>query len=371
MSSQTNLFEGKLYDGLSSAPIQVQVLWYPDKLIVHQAKEDGTAHTQAWPLAQIKNYQLFSKRLVSVSYGEFPSQKLEVDSEEFAALFKPPLSGVDKLTHNILHSGWMALLGVSVGVLGLLLGIYFYALPWLAEQSVAFVPQEVEVKIGEQLYQSMMQGQEVDSAKTEIANKFLKELDFQTTYPLHVTIIKSDIKNAFAMPGGHMVVYTRLLDDMKSYEELVALLGHEAGHVKHRHTTKNIFRSMSGYFVISVVLGDISGITATVLDNANNLHQLSYSRSLESEADEAGFETLIHNKVSPKGMLDLFANLQKGNEMAGQIPEFLSTHPMTENRVQHAKDLIKSHGQESIDHAFLKGFFEILQDSTTRWDTQE
>lgn len=359
------MFEGQLFDGKSSSSKRVTVLVYPEKLVIHHEKEDGTAETQSWETTKLKEYQKLAQDFVQVQYGDFPSQTLEVKSLEFANTFKPPVSGVQKFTHAIMHGGWTTILAISAVVL-LVLGLsYFYALPWLAEQSVAFVPKEYEIKMGESLYQSMIKEEEIDEERTALANSFLKQIDFETDYPLHVTVVKSKIKNAFALPGGHVVIYTELLDNMKSYEELAGLLGHEVGHVKQRHTTKNIFRSFSGYLLISIFLGDFSGVTATVLDNANQLNQLSYSRSLESEADETGFKTLQHNHIDPKGMISLFENLQKGNEAGSIVPEFLSTHPMTENRLQHVKDLIKTEKPQHIEHHFLEGLFKQLIDQKT------
>ena len=354
------MFEGQLFDGKSSVAKKVTVLVYAERLVIHHQKVDGTTETQSWETNKLKEYRKLAKDFIQIQYGDFPSQTLDVKSESFAEKFKPPVSGFQKLIHQIVHGGITTILAISLVVFALLGFAYFYALPWLAEKSVVFVPKEYEVKMGESIYQSYIKSEEVDTAKTELANNFLKQIDFQTDYPLHVTIVKSNVKNAFALPGGHVVIYTELLDNMKSYEELAALLGHEVGHVKQRHTTKNIFRSFSGYFLISIFLGDFSGVSATVLDNANQLHQLSYSRELESEADETGFQTLKYNNINAKGMISLFENLQKGNEAGSIVPEFLSTHPVTENRMIFIKEMIKKEKPSHIQHHFLEGLFKQM-----------
>jgi predicted Zn-dependent protease len=354
------MFEGQLFDGKSSVSKKVTVLVYAERLVIHHQKEDGTTETQSWETDKLKEYQKLSKDFIQIQYGDFPSQTLEVRSESFAETFKPPVSGFQKVIHQVVHGGITTILAISIVVFALLGFAYFYALPWLAEKSVVFVPKEYEVKMGEGIYQSYIQNEEIDTAKTALANNFLKQIDFQTDYPIQVTVVKSSIKNAFALPGGHVVVYTELLDNMKNYEELAALLGHEIGHVKQRHTTRNIFRSFSGYLLISIFLGDFSGVSATVLDNANQLHQLSYSRELESEADVTGFQTLKHNQIDAKGMISLFENLQKGNEAGSIVPEFLSTHPVTENRMAFIKEMIKKEKPTHIQHHFLEGLFKQM-----------
>ncbi len=361
--AEPNIFEGKLFDGKSSASIPVSVILYPDRLVIHSKFQDVISGTQTWKTSLIKDYRQSDKEVVQVSYGEYPSQVLEITSTDFGVKFKPPVSGFDKLSYSIVHSGIAVIAFISAAVIGLFLLLYFFALPFLAEQSVSLVPKEYEIKMGESLYENMIKTEKVDVKRTKVANNFLKQIDFETDYPLQVTVVDSKIKNAFALPGGHIVVYTALLNDMKRYEELVALLGHEAGHVTQRHTTKHIFRSMSGYLLVSILFGDLSGITALVIDNANQIHQLSYSRTLETEADNVGYKTMVKNAVNPVGIISLFENLQKGNEAGNLIPEFLSTHPVTENRMKNISEKIKIEKPVYVDHAFLLGLFQQLKDT--------
>lgn len=354
-----NLFEGKLRDS-SGNHVAVQILLYSYRLVVHQVDASGKAHTQSWEMDKIKNCQQVSKEAVSIQYGD-PVQTLEVVSEEFVRKFNPPTSGIGKRIHRFRHSGGIIVLSILGVLVGLSLVAYFFLFPWLVDLAASNVPQRYEVQIGEQMYQAFVQSEEVDTVRTKVANDFLKQIDFKTDYPLQVTVVKSEIKNAFAMPGGHVVVYSHLLGDMKGYKELAALLGHEVGHVKRRHSTKHVFQSLSTYLVVSILLGDMSGISAIVVENAGKLNQLSYSRSLEKEADEEGFQTLVVNKIDPNGMVDLFHNLQKGNEMEGKVPEFLSTHPITENRLEFIQEKIKSEKPFSRENKTLAQLFDKLR----------
>ncbi|MBC7391379.1 MAG: M48 family metallopeptidase [Opitutaceae bacterium] len=356
--SEPNIYDGRLFDGKSSSSIHVSVILYSDRLVIHPKSDDVITGTQTWKTSLIKDYRNSTNEVIQVSYGEYPSQVLEIVSADFAIKFKPPVSGFDKFSHSIVHSGVGIIAFISAAVIGLLLLLYFFALPFLAEQSVNLIPKEYEIKMGASLYENMIKTEKVDIERSKFANQFLKQINFETDYPLQVTVVNSEIKNAFALPGGHIVVYTALLNDMKQYEELVALLGHEAGHVTERHTTKHIFRSMSGYLLVSILFGDLSGITALVIDNANQIHQLSYSRSLETQADNVGYKTMVKNAINPKGIISLFENLQKGNEAGNQIPEFLSTHPVTENRMKNISDKIKKEKPVYVDHAFLEGIFK-------------
>jgi Zn-dependent protease with chaperone function len=335
------VFAGKLFPTSSSESLAVQVILYPDRLIIHCQKEDGTSETQAWDLSQLKKLENASKETVSIQYGEVSRQTLVVQSEEFVRKFKPPVSPTAKILHRFSTSGASLLLSVTGFVVGVGFLLYFWVFPWLIGLAASYVPQKYEVEMGDQMYASFIKDQKVDSTKTVFANDFLQQIDFQTSYPLQVTVVDSDIKNAFAMPGGHIVVYTALLDDIKNAKELAALLGHEAGHVTCRHSTKHIFQSFSVYLAISAYFGDLSGVSAMLVRQAGQLNQLSYSRELENEADEMGFKTLVRNKIDPEGMVDLFHTLQMGAEKVTTVPEFLSTHPDTENRLGAIQERMK------------------------------
>ena len=73
---------------------------------------------------------------------------------------------------------------------------------------------------------------------------------------------------------------------MKSYDQLVALLGHEVSHVNNRHSIKILTRNLAGYMMISLVFSDLNGIMSVLAENAQQLRSLSYSREFEEEADE-------------------------------------------------------------------------------------
>ena len=124
---------------------------------------------------------------------------------------------------------------------------------------------------------------------------------------------------------------------MKNYNELVALLSHEITHVTHQHSLKSLGRSAATSIFISGLFGDISGISAGILDQANQLKQLRYSRELETEADQHGVEFMIKYKVSPEGMIDLMQILDKESEGEDGFMKYLSTHPETKERIHALK----------------------------------
>ena len=110
---------------------------------------------------------------------------------------------------------------------------------------------------------------------------------------------------------------------------------------------------------MSAVLSDVNGIMATIGDNINNLNSLSYSRSFEQQADEEGLDLMLQNNINPKGMTNLFKRLQSENNI--DIPQFLSSHPVTENRIDYIQNLIKEKKFKNIENPILKGYFIKLK----------
>src|SRR5690606_37563596 len=125
----------------------------------------------------------------------------------------------------------------------------------------------------------------------------------------------------------------QLLRNMRHYEELAALLLHEYAHVERRHTTKTIFRSMGAYMFISLLFGDLSGAGAVVVENANSLNSLQYSRRLEKDADLYGLQLLQERQLDPQGFEWLFNSLKR--QYGLQPSEWLSSHPDLDNRIRY------------------------------------
>jgi beta-barrel assembly-enhancing protease len=246
---------------------------------------------------------------------------------------------------------------IGIGVL-----CYIYLLPWVAGKAVGLISEDLEIKLGNNLSEVYLREPLNDSA-TFYANRFAGNLDLQTKYPIHIYVIESDEINAFAVPGGNIFVYSGLIKKMNTYEELAALLGHEATHVIKRHSLKSILSSAASGILISAFFGDMNGLSLWAVSKANEFKQMDYSRELETEADQHGLELMVHNKVNPKGMLDLLEVLKKESAEMPSMMKYLSTHPETEERIKLvlAQPLITKRfpGSESLANEFSKIKFSL------------
>jgi Zn-dependent protease with chaperone function len=226
--------------------------------------------------------------------------------------------------------GWTAL-GIFVSFPLLLLAAFLVwsdaVAGWIAEK----IPWEQECKIGELGFAQMKTGLKLRD-DTECA-RLLRELGGKLTqgsrysYRFHL-VDKAEI-NAFAMPGGIVVVNTGLVAATRRPEELAGVLAHEIQHVELRHSLKGIIKhsGLSGLWMFAT--GDIgSGMAG---DAATRVLSLRFSREAEREADTRGLELLHRAGIDPSGMPDFFGMLAR---KSGSLPALMSTHPVSSEREQ-------------------------------------
>jgi predicted Zn-dependent protease len=237
---------------------------------------------------------------------------------------------------------------------------YFVLVPWLASAMASSFPVSYEKQMGEGIYASVKQGYEVDAQRTAYINEFFKELNFPSNYDVRITVVKNKVANAFALPGGNIVVHDKILAGIGSYEELAALLAHEFTHVENRHSLRTMFRQLSGRVFIALLLGDAGAVSTVLVGNAEHLKNLSYSRSLEKEADEDGAELLVQRNIDCNGFVRLFQFLKK--EVKGPQPsEWLSSHPELDKRMENIRKYTSCQQSSPIQNPELKTLFLRLK----------
>ena len=352
-------YQGRYFDGRSSKPYTVNITWQHNGLLIQYTSDSGEYVEQRWNREHIHHTQL-SGGIVILRYGEiFPFQQLEVTDGGFISRYRREyntgfLSRIS-LTGVPLLFTLVAGVGISIWL------AYIFLLPLIADYGARVFPKEYEIEMGNKLYESILSEEHIDTARTEAINLFFKQLDVKSEYPVRITVVKNEIVNAFALPGGGIVVYDGILKDMKSADQLAALLSHEYSHVELKHATRNMFRSLAGYIFISVLFSDVNGIAAVLVENAHQLRNLSYSRELETEADNNGLQILKKNHISAAGMKALFEQLKKENNV--EVNELISTHPDLDNRIKNAELFMKKNSYPlRINDSLLYYFDELQQD---------
>ncbi|MEL3907943.1 MAG: M48 family metallopeptidase [Treponemataceae bacterium] len=160
-------------------------------------------------------------------------------------------------------------------------------------------------------------------------------------------VIESEEINAFALPGGKVAIYTALLE-MLDDDELAFVLGHEIAHVTLRHGSERMSKQMLvqiGGAAIQILLKGKSEQTTKAFLSAYGVGSqvgilLPYSRENEYEADRFGVKYAAKAGYQPEATLKTLRKFQSLNQGAKK-PEFLSTHPLDENRIQKVEELIQ------------------------------
>lgn len=289
-----------------------------------------------WNLKTLKSCQWGGSEAI-LNYGPEPHQAIECDGPLAEKIYR--IFSGQEIIHEpkpFQYKGILTLGIIAFVVLSLLVvGFIFWFLPWVGEKATALIPVQTEIELGKNIAKVYEQQNKINDSASYYLGEFVKQLDLEDTYKINAQVIESRDINAFALPGGNIFVYSGILDKMNSYEELVALLGHEVTHVTNRHSLKSICRNAASSIAISSMFGDAGGVSSVILAQANEFKQLDYSRDLETEADDNGLQIMVNNKVNPKGMLDLLHLLKVENAQMPQYMKYLSTHPDTDSRIEN------------------------------------
>lgn len=139
--------------------------------------------------------------------------------------------------------------------------------------------------------------------------------------------------NAFAFPGGHIVVMEGLVDQARSENELVFVLGHEMGHLHYRHNLRAMGRGLVLYAMTEAVFGGTSGISKNVSSFTQGF-QYGFSRVQELAADQTGIEVSYAYYHHVGGALDFLERHQEDAGLAAALGEYFASHPHAKNRIE-------------------------------------
>ncbi|MCB0532288.1 MAG: M48 family metallopeptidase [Lewinellaceae bacterium] len=329
----TQHFAATLHNTETQTKNQVVIYLKPGLLVVQNDQE-----TIEWLPADIQSARLLNDGSAILQNGAW---FLDVSDRTFSAALEQHFDNQKLFRRTFfdrvgLMGCLLALLAVAIPVLV----VWFWVVPFVAERAAKKITPEVEQKIGDSWYQSLTTDLRIDSNRTRQVQQFYDALQFGGAYPIKVTVVQEPMVNAFAVPGGHIVVFDSILGIMDAPEQLAGLLAHEASHIQLKHSTRAVFRELSNQLFFSIVFGDYGSFSSIVAQHGGQLAGLSYSRSLELEADAHGLDLLEKSHIPPDGMPALFRKILVAGPAAMDAPNFLSTHPAMEERIRAAEKQI-------------------------------
>lgn len=179
------------------------------------------------------------------------------------------------------------------------------------------------------------------------------------------TVLNSPVINAFALPGGKVFISRGLAEKLDSEAEFAGVLGHEIGHVTARHSNQQMSAQLGLNFAIGAVAAGIGlsdtdsevrkygqlGLPAVAV--GSNLFLLRFGRSEELEADMLGMRYMSRAGFDPRGQLEVMQVLADEADGARQ-PEWLSTHPLPESRIEAIRDLLATEYANTQNNSAFK-----------------
>lgn len=331
--------KGIYYNGIESKGFDA-ILIIENETVSIQIIETGKIIS--WLSSKI-DYQNFGGTNITLNYLN-ENKELEIfesttirDKEKYEEIKKELYFLHKDLSSKILFHNYKAIIPITAVILGLMALTYFYFIPNLAEHLASKTPLNMENELGKYIDNSISSSLEIDTVKTKNIKAFYQQLNHKSKYKIEISVVKDDETiNAFAIPSGKIYVYSGLIKKVNKPEQLVALLYHEIGHVENKHSLKHLYRTLSRSIILSALLNDVNGLSNAIIENADMLVQLKYSKELETEADYYSLENMKKQHIDINGFIGLFEILEKESSTS-DIPEFISTHPLNKTRINNAK----------------------------------
>ena len=328
---------GRYKPGPGAEEREATILVFEKNISIGFRDEQGANQTVSWLVKDISWKYEFGKQETIIRCnrvaGELAIEGKDAAAylEEQAAERKRPWYKRDNGRYLVRHTLFF------MGFVAVLVTAYLLLVPWLSEKLAAKVAPSTEQSLGDAVYDAMGLSAQEDKRSTLLLNDFFSAMDISTPYSIRISVVNSEVVNAFALPGGRIVVYTALLRQVNSYPELAALLSHEFTHVNNKHSTKSIFRRLGSKVFLGLLFGRFGSVTSVLVNHADDLKSLKYSRRLEKEADMGGLELLLARGIDPNGFVDLFTHLNAAAP-ASALPEFLASHPDIDNRITYIRE---------------------------------
>lgn len=339
--SNTAALEGQYYDGR-------QPIGTPARLVItgREATLSGAQLLHSYSTRQLSVSPRVGRadRFIHMPNGG------QFQCADQALLDRLPQQGRAEGVVAWLEARWGVAIAGIVAIVSLLAGGYFLGLPVVAERIAARIPIETQQALGEQVlawldHNGGFAGTRLD-AKTQgrIAKGFARlhaGLPLEDYYRLEFRSSDFIGPNAFALPGGTVVITDAMVHLAQNVDEVLAVLAHEIGHAERHHAMRQLLQGSAVAVVAVALTADAASLSVAVAGLPALLARTKYSRGFETEADEFAFTLLKQHGLSPEAFATIMERLNQ--KYAGKTfgLAFLSTHPVTAERVARARAAVR------------------------------
>jgi predicted Zn-dependent protease len=266
-------------------------------------------------------------------------------------------------------------------------------LPTLGDAARADLSPVIERKLGEEIMNDIRRDRDYldDDAIIEYLNNFGENLVTfapgargETNADFFFFAVRDPMINAFALPGGFIGVHSQLLIAAQNESELASVLSHEIGHVQQRHIARMLGQQKQDALLplAALILAALVGKAGGGADAAMGVvmggqglaiqRQLNFSRDAEREADRVGFQTMRAAGYDTSGMVSFFKRLQGTTRLYGEAPAWLSSHPLTGERIADIQARIREASKpghirpDAIEFHLVRARARVLQDPSAK-----
>lgn len=332
----TTSWPGTYFDGQTPAKHDATVALGPTCLFIYL--KDGRQLT--WAYAEIRQTQgAFAGEQVCLEWGGDLPESLIIANGSFLAELRRRAPGLGSRFHGPVLG--QRLLGTALlmglGAIALITALFAWIIPWATVHATPLIPVAWEEWLGSQAIDSLAPKKDriLDPRRLEPLQRIVDTLVAESSgssYDFRIYLLERDEVNAFALPGGRIVVYSGLLKHTKRAEEIAGVLAHEMVHVTRRHSTQSLLRGTSTRLLLAALLG--SDQMAGVVEAAVSVGMLHYDRAAEAEADREGMALIQRARIDPRGTVDMMREFERmSGDLHGALV-YLTDHPDTAERVR-------------------------------------
>jgi predicted Zn-dependent protease len=259
----------------------------------------------------------------------------------------------------------------AIIILGGFIGLFFWlrTIDWVGMFDIEKHTRDTEEKLGDLFWEHLGdEGDQITDTLTIAAmDTMVSRICSANAIPrehIKVHVFRADVVNAFAMPGGHLVVNSALIEDCKNPEQLCGVLAHEIAHIELRHVMKKLVREVGMSVLVNMTTGGGDG--GQVGEVVGALSSKAFDRDMEREADMKGLDYLVNAHIDPHPFADFL--YLTGDGESEEAFEWLSTHPSSKERKEYVLEEIGKHtlSNESVMHPTT---WERLKESVATKDT--
>lgn len=337
----TLTFSANFFDGKTSKAHPVQVSFDGDTFAIRGegVDQEVKAHTVGIvpPLGN-------TRRVLTLTTGE----RLETHDLEIIASIEVKTQRNQGMTFvNKIEKRWQWVLTSVVGMIVFVWAFIKFGIPFLATQAAFMTPVSVAELISNQtlkiIDERILEPSRLSTSRqTELTSAFEKITKaIGEDYPYRLEFrAGADIgANAFALPSGTIIITDELIELSEDDLEIIGVLAHEVGHVKHRHGLRSLYQSTGIFLLASTLLGDITSITSVAGSLPAVLIDAGYSRDFERESDLEAGKYLLQITGSTEALQDMLSRLS--DEHNDGALSFLASHPGTQERIENLENLDK------------------------------